>query len=355
MRPMSPTAFPDLLDPTRFHGQVDGRATSLHFLRNANGMVVAITNLGAKVLQIVVPDRAGMLDDVALGYDSVADVLTGSPSMGAFVGRYAGRIGGARFTLDGREHRLTPNAGAHCIHGGPRGARHRAFDARHTDAQTLVLHHRFLTAEDDFPGTLDLQLTYRLDDENALWIEHVATALDDPGPASFTSHIYFNLDGVGRDQRIDDHVLHVPGANTVLATGQDGIATGLLVPLDGHVHDLRSPKKLGKLPDIDLSYPLAPNPVGATRPCAHLHSPTSGRTLEVWTSEPLLQVYTAGQLGAAEKPDLGKNSVRHRPRAAVCLEPQQFPNAPNCPALPQNVVAPGHPYQGTTVYRFGVL
>lgn len=355
MRAMSRTTFPNLLDPTRFHGEVDGRSTALYILRNGNGMVVAITNLGAKVLQIVVPDRAGVLDDVALGYDSVADVLTGSPSMGAFVGRYAGRIGGARFTLNGREHHLTPNAGAHCIHGGPRGARHRVFDATQTDAQTLVLHHRFLTAEDDFPGALDLQLTYRLDDDNALWIEHVATALDDPGPASFTSHIYFNLDGVGQGQRIDDHVLHVPGANTVLTTGQDGIATGSLVSLDGHVHDLRSPKTLGSLPDIDLSYPLARNPVGATRLCAHLHSPTSGRTLEVWTCEPLLQVYTAGQLGVAEKPDLGKQGVRHRPRAAVCLEPQQFPNAPNCPELPQNVVSPERPYQGTTVYRFGML
>lgn len=355
MRPMSRPAFPTPLDPTRFHDQVDGRPTALYVLRNAHGMAVAITNLGAKVLQIVVPDRSGVPGDVALGYDSVADVLTGSPSMGAFVGRYAGRIGEARFVLDGREHRLTPNAGAHCIHGGPRGARHRVFDARQTDAQTLLLHHRFLTAEDDFPGALDLQLCYRLDDDNALWIEHVATALDDPGPASFTSHIYFNLDGVGEGQRIDGHVLHVPGADTVLATGQDGIATGSQVSLDGHVHDLRSPKTLGTLPDIDLSYPLAPNPSGTTRLCARLQSPASGRTLEVWTSEPLLQVYTAGQLGTAEKADLGKNGVRHRPRAAVCLEPQQFPNAPNCPGLPQNIVTPEHPYRGTTVYRFGVL
>lgn len=351
---MNPPPFSPLLDPARFHGTVDGRPTALFFLRNARGMVVAATNLGAKVLQIVVPDRQGELDDVALGYDSLDAVIAGSPSMGAFVGRYAGRIGGARFTLNGREHRLTPNAGEHCIHGGPRGARHRVFDARQPDVRTLVLHHRFLTAEDDFPGTLDLQLTYRLDDDNALVIEHLATALDDPGPASFTSHIYFNLDGVGRGQRIDDHVLAVPGASTVLATGQDGIATGEQVSLDGHVHDLRSPQTLGMLPDIDLSYPLSPHPSDATRLCARLSSPASGRTLEVWTSEPLLQVYTAGQLGASQKPDMGKLGIAHRPRAAVCLEPQHFPNAPNCPALPQNLVAPGRPYGGTTIYQFGV-
>ena len=352
---MTPAAFAHLLDPARFEGEVDGRPTALYLLRNPRGMVVAITNLGAKVLQIVVPDRHGALDDVALGYDSLAGVLGGSPSMGAFVGRYAGRIGGARFTLDGREHRLTPNAGAHCIHGGPRGARHRAFDAMQTDARTLQLRHRFLTAEDHFPGTLDLQLTYRLDDDNALVIEHEATALDEPGPASFTSHIYFNLDGVREEgQRIDGHVLQVPQAHTVLATGADGIATGGTVSLDGHVHDLRSAQKLGELPDIDLSYPLEPQAAGAERLCAQLRSEASGRTLDVWTTEPLLQVYTAGQLGVGEKPDIGKWGVRHRPRSAVCLEPQHFPNAPNCPALPQNTVAPGRPYRGTTVYRFGV-
>jgi aldose 1-epimerase len=347
--------FAHLLDPAHFEGEVDGRPTALYLLRNARGMVVAVTNLGAKVLQIVVPDRDGVLDDVALGYDRLADVLGGSPSMGAFVGRYAGRIGGARFTLDGREHRLTPNGGAHCIHGGPRGARHRAFEATQTDAQTLMLRHRFLTAEDDFPGTLDLQLIYRLGDDNALVLEHEATALDEPGPASFTSHIYFNLDGVREGQRIDNHLLQVPEAREVLATGTDGIATGGMVSLDGHVHDLRSAQKLGELPDIDLSYPLAPNPTGVARLCAQLRSDTSGRTLDVWTTEPLLQVYTAGQLGVAEKPDLGKWGVRHRPRSAVCLEPQHFPNAPNCPALPQNNVAPGQPYRGTTVYRFGVI
>lgn len=353
MRRMNPANFPNLLDLDRFQGQVEGSSTALYFLRNAHGAVVAITNLGAKVLQIVVPDRDGVLDDVALGYDSLDAVLAGSPSMGAFVGRYAGRIGGARFTLDGREHRLVPNAGAHCIHGGPRGSRHRVFKATQTDARTLQLHHRFLSPEDGFPGTLDLQLTYHLTDDNALSIEHLATALDDAGPASFTSHIYFNLDGVDAGQRIDSQVLQVPHANTVLATGTDGIATGALVPLEGHVHDLRSPKTLGTLPDIDLSYPLEPNPAHATRLCAHLHSPTNGRTLEVWTSEPLLQVYTAGQLGVSEKPDLGKQGVAHRPRGAVCLEPQHFPNAPNCPTLPQNLVAPGQPYRGTTVYRFG--
>ncbi|MDO9433998.1 aldose epimerase family protein [Hydrogenophaga sp.] len=349
----APSPSPRLLDPARFVGEVDGRPTALFLLRNARGMVVAVSNLGAKVLQIVVPDRAGVFADVALGYEDLPGVIGGSPSMGAFVGRYAGRIGQARFTLDGREHLLTPNAGAHCIHGGPRGARHRAFDATQIDAQTLLLRHRFLTADDDFPGTLDLALTYRLDDDNALVLEHTATALDEPGPASFTSHIYFNLDGVDQGQRIDGHTLQVP-SREVLATGADGIATGALVSLDGHPQDLRTTATLGDLTDIDLSYVLEPNPAGELRRCAQLRSNATGRTLDVSTTEPLLQVYTAGQLGVATRPDLGKWGVQHRPRSAVCLEPQHFPNAPNCPTLPQNTVRPGEPYRATTVYRFGV-
>lgn len=349
----TPTTHPRLLDSPRFTGEVDGRPTALFFLRNPRGMVVAVTNLGAKVLQIVVPDRAGAWADVALGYDDLAGVIGGSPSMGAFVGRYAGRIGQARFTLDGKDHQLDANAGPHCIHGGPRGARHCVFDATQIDAQTLQLQHRFLSAEDRFPGTLDLQLTYRLDDDNALVLEHTASALDEPGPASFTCHIYFNLDGVDQGQRIDGHTLQVP-SREVLATDADGIATGECVSLDGQPLDLREGARLGALPDIDLSYLLAPNPAGNLHLCAQLRSEASGRTLDVWTTEPLLQVYTAGQLGVAPKPDLGKWGVQHRPRSAVCLEPQHFPNAPNCPSLPQNTVRPGAPYRATTVYRFGV-
>lgn len=352
---MSTPPFPRLLDPARFQGDVDGRPAGLFFLRHPGGMQVAVTSLGAKVLQILVPDRTGALDDVVLGYDQLDDVITGSPSMGAFVGRYAGRIGGARFTLDGREHRLGANSGVHCIHGGPRGSRHRVFDATQPDERTLHLHHRFLTAEDGFPGTLDLQLTYRLDDHNALVLEHTATALDEPGPASFTSHIYFNLDGVDRGQRINGHVLQVPASHEVLATGADGIATGARVSLDGHAQDLRSARTLGDLPDIDLSYVLEPAQGSHARLCARLHSDATGRTMEVWTTEPVLQVYTAAQLGTAARPDLGKWGAQHRPRAAICLEPQHFPNAPNCPTLPQNHVAPGRPYRAKTVYRFGTV
>eukprot|EP01036_Dinobryon_divergens_P041112 gene41112-54470_t len=162
---MSPPTFPHLLDPARFEGEVDGRPTALYLLRNPRGMVVAVTNLGAKVLQIVVPDRHGALDDVALGYDSLAGVLGGSPSMGAFVGRYAGRIANGRFELDGREVQLDVGTGPHSSHGGPVGFAKRNWMGRPDltdEGPGVVL--TLISADGDqgFPGRLTISVTYRL-------------------------------------------------------------------------------------------------------------------------------------------------------------------------------------------------
>jgi aldose 1-epimerase len=342
-----------LLDPARFVCEVEGRPTALYRLHNARGMEVAVTNLGAKVLQIVVPDRHGVPGDVALGYESIEAVLAGAPSMGAFIGRYAGRIALACFTLDGVEHQLTANDGPHCMHGGPGGTRHRVFEARQTTDHTLELHHRFTPGNDGFPGTLDLRLSYHLSERNELVIEHEATAIEGSGPASFTSHVFFNLDGPGHTT-IDGHRLEVQ-ASHLLATDVDHIATGERTALQGHPLDLRTPQRLGELPDIDHAYQIDTlHQPASLRLCARASSTASGRTLEVWSTEPVLQVYTAGQLGKGEVPDTGKQGVRHRPRAGLCLEPQQYPNAPNCPAFPLNRVAPERPYRAQTRYRFGV-
>src|SRR3990167_2517434 len=293
-----------LLDPARFGGVFDGRPTALFLLRNARGMTVAVCNLGAKVLQIVVPDRHGRPGDVALGYESLDALIHGAPSMGAFIGRYAGRIGGARFRFDGHEHRLAANAGPHAIHGGPRGSRHRVFEAHQPDAHTLDLRHRFDPADDGFPGTLDLRLRYRLSDDNELVIEHEASAIEGSGPASFTSHVFFNLDGPGH-ATIDDHCLEVK-ASHLLATDADHIATGERTALQGHPLDLRTPQRLGELPDIHHAYQIDTlHQPASLRLCARASSPASGRTLEVWSTEPVLQVYTAGTLGRGEVPDTG--------------------------------------------------
>lgn len=353
-----PSPPPATLDPTRFAGQVNDRPTALYQLRNGRGMSVAVTNLGAKVLQIIVPDRHGQPGDVTLGYDNLDSVLAGSPSMGAFIGRYAGRIAQARFTLNGVEHRLPANAGAHCAHGGPGGSRHQAFSAEQSDERTLHLHHRFTPGNDGFPGTLDLHLTYRVEDDNTLLIEHEAVAVDGASVASFAPHGYFNLEGPGHTT-IDQHVLSV-NSDWMLAADADNVITGERVSQGAQALDLRAPRLLGATGSdntplvIDHAFVMAGS-TGGEQLCATVSAASSGRTMEVWSTEPVLQVYTADALGRGTSPDVGKNGVTHRPRAGLCLEPQQYPNAPNCPGFPSNIVEQGRPYTGRTRYRFGLM
>lgn len=316
-------------------------------------MEVAITNLGAKVLQIFAPDRSGALNDVVLGYDSLSGVLNGTPSMGAFIGRYAGRIAQAKFNWHGKEHPLLANDGAHCIHGGPRGSRHRVFSANQTGPATLVLQLRFDAASDGFPGTVDVNLRYHLSDDNALIIDHEASAVHGDSPVSFTSHVFFQLDGHGATG-IDHQQLQVC-ARQGIATDAHLVANGELCTLAGTPFDLTKPRSLGPLASLDHGFVIEAGEGQALKPCAQLTSALSGRTLEVFSTEPVIQVYAAGSLGAGAAPDLGKHGVHHRPRSAICLEPQQYPNAPNCPAFPMQRVAPGQPYRATTAYRFGTM
>ncbi len=344
------------LDPSRFFGEVGGEPVALFRLRHASGMEVAVCNLGAKVLQILVPDRDGDLGDVALGYDSLAALQAGAPSMGAFIGRYAGRIAQARYTLDGTAYALDANAGPHAIHGGPNGSRHRVFSAHQDTPASLTLRLRFEPSVDGHPGILDLTLSYRITEGPTLVVEHAAVAVcnaSPASPASFTPHIFFNLDGPG-EHLVDGHRLRV-FADRLLTADADNVATGERTPLDGHALDLRQPRRLGDLPDIDHAYEPGASTDGDLRPVAHVHSPVSGRTLDVWTTEPVLQVYTAGALGSGPVPDIGKHGVVHRPRAGLCLEPQQYPNAMNCPAFPLMRVAVGQPYRARTEYRFQVV
>ena len=344
------------LDPARFFGEVGGEPVGLFRLRHVGGMEVAVCNLGAKVLQILVPDRHGVLGDVALGHDSLTALQAGTPSMGAFIGRVAGRIGHSRYSLDGTTYVLDANTGPHTIHGGPNGSRHRVFSAHQDAPDALTLRLRFEPSVDRHPGILDLTLTYRLTDGHTLVVEHDAVAVcnaSPASPASFTPHIFFNLDGPG-EHLIDGHCLQV-FADQLLATDKDTVATGERTPLNGHALDLRQPRRLGELPDIDHAYELlAATGDHPLRRVAHAHCAASGRTLEVWTTEPVLQVYTAGALGTGATPDIGKHGVVHRPRAGLCLEPQQYPNAVNCPAFPLMRVAVGQPYRARTEYRFSI-
>lgn len=360
-----------LLDPVRFRGHIDGKAVGLFTLRNQRGMVVGITNYGAKIEQIVVPDHRGIFDDVLLGYDSLEAVMGGAPSMGAFVGRYAGRIGNARFSLNGDEYRLGANNGVHCLHGGLKGSRFRVFDAVQTDASSVRMSYVFGDGEEGFPGNLALSLSYTVTEADELVLDYEARAYGKATIASFTTHAFFNLEGELSGD-LSRHVVTIH-ADHCLAMTPDLVATGEVVKLNGGALDLRQPAVLGerlggpsatataeaatstrRIDGYDDCYVVRQAEAGALSLCARIFSPASGRAMEVWSTEPTLQFYTGKQPEEKLLGGTGKGGKAYFQQNGFCMEPQAYPNAPNCPAFPSAVIQPGQSRSGKTVYRFRV-
>jgi aldose 1-epimerase len=279
---------PRLLDPARFEREVDGKPVHLFTLRNAAGMVAGITNYGARIEQILVPDRHGRLDDVVLGYDSLEGVMGGSPSMGAFIGRYAGRIGQARFTLNGTQHLLGANNGPHCLHGGLRGSRFKVFDAVQTSPSRVDMAYVFTDGEEGFPGRLALRLSYRLLESNELVLDYEAVALDQPTVASFTSHAFFNLNGESSGSALDHAVTIF--ADRYFGMSPDLVATGeLLLAGNNTLLDLRQPTVLStRIPRKDRQgyddcYLVNRAGTDGLALCARIKAPKTGRVMEVWS------------------------------------------------------------------------
>ena len=351
------------LQRARFQKIVAGKQVDLYALTNAVGASVAITNYGAKIQQILMPDRRGVVGDVVLGYASIDAALAGQPSMNAFIGRYAYRIAGASFTLDGHTYRLDANDGPNTLHGGSGGSRYRVFDACRLSSSAVEMRYVFGDGDDGFPGTLPLCVTYALGDDNALTIEWEATAGDKATVANFTSHPYFNLTGDARIS-IVDHVLTVD-ADRFLPIDAALIPTGELRSVDGTPMDFRRGKRIGA--DIDDSgdvqlqrangydhhYVLnrAADPALLSF-AARVEEPASGRTLEVWTTEPGLQVFSGNNLQAKAPRDLGKGDRLFAFRGGLCLEPAHFPDSVHHPAFPSTVLRPGETRRGRIVYRF---
>ncbi len=336
----------------------DGRQVDLYTLRNAQGMVVQLTNYGGKIVTILVPDRDGNLGDVNLGYESAEEYINGTASLGATMGRYANRIAGGQFELNGRTYTLFKNNGPHTIHGGKRGFRFRVWEGRQIDDASVELSYLSRDGEEGFPGNLQLKVVYTVTDENELKLEYTATT-DQATVINFTNHAFFNLKGEGRGDVLD-HVLWVD-ADQFTPTDATAIPTGEFRDVRGTPFDFTTPKSLGR--DIavdneqlafgggyDHNYVLD-NPQGELVLGARLSEPATGRIMEVYTTEPGLQVYTANSL-TGEGTDVGKGGKPYGSRSAVCLETQHFPDSPHHPAFPSTVLNPGEEYQSTTVYRF---
>ena len=350
------TAAPATAD---FGQTADGQAAKLYTLRNAHGVEVSISSYGGTVTKLLVPDKAGKLGDIVLGFDKVEgyqspEYRKAGPYFGALIGRYGNRIKGGQFTLDGKPYTLAKNNGANHLHGGLKGFDKVLWTAEpgtSAEGQTLKLSYLSKDGEEGYPGNLQVTVTYTLTPDDALKIDYAATT-DKATPVNLTNHAYFNL-ALGQSADILGHEVTLPADRyTVVDAGL--IPTGELRPVKGTPFDFTTPHKVGeRIAQVPGGYDhnWALNQTEGLHPAATVYEPTTGRTMEVTTTEPGIQFYTGNFLDGTLK---GKNGVTYGKHAGFCLETQHFPDSPNQPKFPSTILKPGQTLQSTTVYRFGV-
>jgi aldose 1-epimerase len=346
------------IDRKEFQVEHDGKQVDLFTLKNTNGMTVQLTNYGGKIVSIWVPDRHGRLNDINLGYETARAYIHGTASLGATMGRYANRIAGAQFELNGQVYNLPKNNGENTIHGGTKGFRFVVWDGDQLDESSVRLSYVSPDGDQGFPGNLTVEVTYTVTEDNSLKLEYSATT-DKPTVINFTNHAFFNLKGEGQGDVLD-HVLWV-NAKRFTPTDKAAIPTGEYRAVKGTPFDFTSPKRLGQ--DIDMENEqltfgggydhnfILDKAEGELALAARLSEPSSGRVMEVYTTEPGLQVYTANSL-TGQGTDIGKAGKAYGSRSAVCLETQHFPDSPHHPNFPTTTLNPGDIYQSTTLYRF---
>jgi aldose 1-epimerase len=348
----------------RQHGLLDGRPVQLHTLTNARGMEVSVSEFGATLTSIRVPDVHGRLGEATLGLRSLADYAADNPFLGSTVGRYANRLAGGRLTIDGQTLALDRNNGDNHLHGGLRGLDKRVWQSeclRTADASAVRLTYVSPSGEEGYPGTLSVTVTYTLpDDADELRIDFAATT-DAPTACNLTNHVFFNLAGQGT---VLDHRLTLRSDRIVPVTAAL-IPTGELMDVTNTPFDFRRSHSLGerigapheqlrRARGYDHCYVLGA--AGVLRSVAHVSEPSSGRTLEVLTDAPGLQLYTGNFLAGTVQ---GRWAKPYSFRQGFCLEPGLFPDSPNQPAFhrlgyPSGILRPGEPYGQKLVFRFGV-
>jgi len=350
------------LDPARFRAEIDSKKVELYTLKNSHGMIVRITNLGAKIEQVLVPDRNGKLGDVVLGYESIEQVRTGLPSAGAFIGRYTNRIASGKFILDGKSYQLALNNGPNSLHGGEKGSRFVVFDAVQRDPASVEMYYTFKDGEENYPGNLATTVIYAVTDDNELSISWSAVT-DKRTIAAFTGHAFFNLAGAGTGT-ILNHLLMI-NADFFTPVNAILIPTGEFKSVTGTPFDFTKPTAIGARigaadeqlkfgNGYDHNYVLNKAAPGELSLAARIMDPTSGRIMEVSTTEPGMQFFSGNNLEGKPPRDVGKGNKPYNFRDAFCVEPQRFPDSPNQPSFPSPVVEPGKPYTGKIVYKFSV-
>ena len=358
------------LDPAAFDTTINGKQVKLYTLTNANGMEVCITNYGGRVVSLVVPDKDGKPTDVVLGYDNIAqyaDTLNSPSDYGSSVGRYANRINGGKFTLNGTEYQLKQNDGANCLHGGgTSGWMNQVYDAEQFDSSTLKLTIKAQDGENGFPGNVTAVTTYKVTEDNTLDITWEATT-DKETIINQTNHNYYNLNGkfdeVGTDMEL------YLNADNFTPSDANYIPTGEIKPVKGTPFDFTTPHPVKDA--IGADFDQVKNANGGidhnfclntykdgkgddTQVCASLYSPKTGIFMEMYTNEPGVQCYTGNFQGIGKEPNIAHKGGKYPQYVSVCLESQKYPDSPNKKDWVQPTLKPGEKYYSHAAYKFSI-
>ncbi len=341
-----------------FEGLIDGKTTRMFTMENENGMVVTLTNYGAKIISIYAPDKNRNLADILLGFNSLAEYQQYGASHGAVVGPFANRIANAQFTIGEETFQLPVNNGDACLHSGPDSWYRKVWDfEKNGNVTTFML--ESADGEYGFPGNKKAKVTYTLTDDNELKIDYEVTT-DKPTHINLTNHSYFNLRGEGNGD-ILDHVLVINADKATPVVDNSMIPTGEIVDIRGTALDFTSPHSVGER--IDADHPQLKFASGydfnyvinkeadELAFAASAFEPESGRYMEVFTTEPGVQLYTGNHLKGTE---IGNSGKPYGARTGFCLETQHFPDSPNQPGFPSTLLNAGEVYKSTTIYKLSV-
>lgn len=346
-----------MLNKKNFQKIVDGKETNLYFLKNKNGMEVAITNYGGRIVGINVPDRHGNFADVALGFDSIDGYLNNNEYyFGAIIGRYANRIAKGKFTLDGGQYQLPINDGVNSLHGGFNGFFRQVWNAEQLDGRNLLLTYDSPNMQEGYPGDLKVQVLYTLTENNSIRIEYTAIT-NRPTVINLTNHTYFNLNGAGNGN-IYDNDMYI-NADSFTPIDSTMIPTGKIEPVKGTPFDFTTPTPIGKRINehtqqlkysrgYDDNWVLNKKQPYALSLAARDYDPKNGRVLEVYTTEPGIQFYSGNFLDGV----VGKYGKKYDYRTAFTLETQHYPDSPNHPNFPSTVLNPHHIFHSITIFHF---
>ena len=349
------------LKKENFQTVINGKETDLFILKNENGMEVCITNYGGTILAIMAPDRDGNMANVIQGHDNIQSCINSpEPFLSTLIGRYGNRICKGKFTMNGKEYNLAINNGPNHLHGGPTGFHARVWDAEQINDQELVLRYISPYYEEGFPGELNMVVRYQLSDDDEIIIDYRGST-NKKTVVNMTSHGFFSLAGIANPTPSALNNICQINADFFIPIDENSIPTGEILKVEGTPFDFRKPHPVGDMIDADNEqirhgagydhcFVLNKHEPGELSFAAKIVEPNSGRSMEVYTTEPGVQFYSDNWANGFP----GAHGATFGRRSALCFEAQHFPDSPNRPYFPNVILRPGEVYKQKTIYKFGI-